>query len=55
MFIPGSCDIGFWCSNIRIEANNTSYDMELENQDYETHAERHEAITKFEEGVEKSK
>ena len=54
MFIPGSCDIGFLCSNMRIEANNASYDMELKNQDFETQVERHEEITKFEEGVEKS-
>ena len=54
MFIPGSCDIGFLCSNMRIEANNTSYDMELENQDFETQVERHEEITKSEEGIEKS-
>ena len=54
MFVPGSCDIGLLCSNLRIEANNTSYYMELENQDFETQVERHEEITKFEEGVEKS-
>ena len=53
MFIPGSCDIGFLCSNMRIEANNTSYDMELQNQDFETQVERHDEITKFEEGVER--
>ena len=52
MFIPRSCDIGFLCSNMRIEANNASYDMELKNQDFETQVERHEEITKFEEGVE---
>ena len=54
MFIPGSCDIGFLCSNMRIEANNASYDMELKNQDFETQVERHEEIRKFEEGVDKS-
>ena len=54
MFIPGSCDIGFLCSNMQIEANNPSYDMELKNQDFESQVERHEEITKFEEGVEKS-
>ena len=54
MFIPGSCDIGFLCSNMRIEANNASYDMEFKNQDFETQVERHDEITKFEEGVEKS-
>ena len=54
MFIPGSCDIGFLWSNMRFEANNASYDMELKNQDFETQVERHAQITKFEEGVEKS-
>ena len=52
MFIPTSCDIGFLCSNMRIEASNTNYDMELKNQDFETQVERHDEITKFEEGVE---
>ena len=55
MFIRGLCDIGFQCSNMRIEANNTNYDMELKNQDFETQVERHEEIRKFEEGVDKSK
>ena len=54
MFIPCSCDIGFLCSNMRIEANSASYDMELKNQDFETQVERHDEITKFEEGVERS-
>ena len=54
MFIPGSCYMGFQCSNKRIEAPNTSYNMELENQDFETQVERHEEISKLEEGVEKS-
>ena len=54
MFIPGSCDIGFLCSNMRIEANNASYDMKLKNQDFETQVERNEEIGKFEDGVEKS-
>ena len=54
MVIPGSCDIGFLCSNMRIEANNASYDMDLKNQDFETQAERHEEISNFEEGVKKS-
>ena len=39
---------------MRIEANNTSYDMELENQDFETQVETHEEISKLGEGVEKS-
>jgi hypothetical protein len=39
---------------LRIEANNASYDMDLENQDFETQVERHDEITKFEEVVEKS-
>ena len=54
MFIPGSCDIGFLCSNMRIEANYASFDIELKNQDFETHVERHEEISMLEEGVEKS-
>ena len=54
MFIPDSCDIGFSCSNMRIEANNASYNIELKNQDFETQVERHHEISKFEEGVEKS-
>ena len=54
MFVPGPCDIEFQCSNIRIEANNASSDMELKNQDLETQIDRHEEITKLEEGVEKS-
>ena len=54
MFIPGSCDIGFLCSNMRIEANNASYDIELKNRYLETQVERHDEISIFEEGVEKS-
>ena len=54
MFIPGSCDIGFLCSNMRIEAYNASYDIDLKIQDFETQVERHDEISKFEEVVEKS-
>ena len=54
MFIPGSCDIGFLCSNMRIEANNASYDMDLKNQDFENQVERHDEISKDENGFEKS-
>ena len=54
MFIPGSYDIGFLCSNMRNEANNASYDIELKNQDFETQVERHDENSKFEEAVEKS-
>ena len=54
MFLPGSCDIGFLCSNMQIEANYASYDIELENQDFETQVERYDEISKFEEGVDKS-
>ena len=53
MFIPGPCDIGFQCSNMRIEANNAISDMKIKNQDFETQVERHEEISKFEEVVEK--
>ena len=49
MFIPSSCDIGFSCSNMRIEANNASYDMELKIQDFETQVERHDEISNLEE------
>ena len=55
MVIPGSCDIEFLCSNMRIEANNAGFDIELKNQEFETQVERHEVISKFEEGLEKSK
>ena len=51
MFIPDSCDIVFLCSNMRIEANNASYDIELKNQDFDTQVERHEEISKFEEAL----
>ena len=54
MLIPGSYDIGFLCSNMRIETNNATYDIELKNQGFETQVERHDEISKFEEGVEKS-
>ena len=53
MVIPGSCDIGFLCSNMRIEANYASFAIELKNQDFETHVERHEEISMLE-VVEKS-
>ena len=52
MFISGSCEIWILCSNLRIEANYSSYDTELENQDFETQVERHDEISKFEEVVE---
>ena len=54
MFRPGFCHIEFLCSDMQIEANNASYDIELNNQDFETLVERHEKNSKFEEGVEKS-
>ena len=47
MFIPGSCDIGFLCSN------NASYYMELINQDFETQVERYEETSKLEVGGER--
>ena len=49
MVIPSECDIGILCTNMRIEANNVSYDMELKNQDFVTQVERHDEISKFEE------
>ena len=39
---------------MRIKANNASYVMEFENQDFESQVERHEDIPKLEEGVERS-
>ena len=54
MFIHGSCDIGFLCSNMQIETNDMLYNMELKNHDFETHSERHEEKSKVEEGVDKS-
>mgnify|MGYP007117661615 CR=1 FL=1 len=41
MFIPRSCDIGLLCSNMRIEANNGSYDLQLKTQYFKTHVDRH--------------
>ena len=54
MFIRGSCDIGFLFLNMRIEAYNANYDMELKYQDFETQVERHEENTKPENFVDKS-
>ena len=54
MFTPGSCDTGFLCSNMRIEANNAISNMELKNQDFVTQVDRHYEISKHEEGVERS-
>ena len=54
MFIPGSCDIGLLCSNMRFEANNASYDMELKNHDFETRVEIHEGKTQAEDVVDKT-
>ena len=54
MFINGSCDIGFWCLNLRIEGNEVVYNLELKNQDFEYQVERYEEKNKFEEGVDKS-
>ena len=54
MVIRGSCDIGFLCSNMQIETNKASYDIDLKNRDFETDVERHEEISMLEEGVEKS-
>ena len=54
MFIPRSCDIRFLFSNMPIEANNASYDVELRSQYFETQVDRHEVISKFEEGLDKS-
>ena len=53
IFIPGSCDIGFLCSNMRIEGNNASYDMVLKTHDFETPVVRHDEKRKVEEVVDK--
>jgi hypothetical protein len=39
---------------MRIEANNASYVIVSQNQYFETQVERHEEISKFEEGVDKN-
>ena len=49
MVIPGPCESGFLCLNMRIVANDASSQIELKNQDFETQVERHDEITKFEE------
>ena len=54
MIIDGSCDIGFWCLNMRIEGKEVVYNIELKNQDFETQVERHEEKSDFEEGIDKS-
>ena len=54
MFINGSCDIGFWCLNLPIEGNESSYDMQLRHNNFENQVERHEQKSKFEEGVDNS-
>ena len=40
--------------NTRIKGNESSYDMELKNHDFETQVERHGEKSKFEEGIDKS-
>ena len=54
MFIDGSCVIGLLGLIMRIEGNESSYDMELKNDDFEIQVDRHEEESKFEEGVDKS-
>ena len=46
MFIDGSSDIGFLCSNMRIEGYRASYDMELNNQDFENQRQSYVGNTK---------
>ena len=46
MFIGGSCDIGFLCSNMRTVAYAASYHMEFKNQDFETQTLSYEENTK---------
>ena len=54
IFIPSLCDIGFLCSNMRIEAKYDIQVMELKNHDFETQVERHDEKSKVEEVVDKS-
>ena len=46
MFVGGSCDIRFLCSNMRIEAYGASYHMEFKNKDFETQRWSYEENTK---------
>ena len=46
MFIGGSCDIRFLCSNIRIEGLGASYYMKFKNEDFETQRASYEENTK---------
>ena len=52
--IDGSCDIGLSCLNMRIEGKESTYDMQLKNQYFETQVERKEEKSNFEEGIDKS-
>ena len=54
MFIPGSCDIGFLCSNMGLEANYAGSYMEVKNHDFEMQIKRHEENSKADEVVDKS-
>ena len=54
MIIDGSCDIGFSCLNMQIEGKEVVYNMELENQDFETQVVRHEEKSNIEEDIDKS-
>ena len=46
MFIGGSCDIGYLCSNMGIQAYGASYHMEIKNKDFETERASYEDNTK---------
>ena len=46
-FIGGSYDIGFLCSDMRIEATRAIYDMELKKLDFETLGMRHDGKIKL--------
>ena len=54
MIIDGSCDIGFWCLNMRIEGKEVGYNMQLKNQVFETQVVRHEEKSNIEEVIDKS-
>ena len=47
MFIGGSCDIGFLCSNMRFEANREIYDVKSKKCDFESRGVRHEGKSKL--------
>ena len=53
-FIPGLCHIRYLCSNMRMDGNNASYDMELKTQYSEPQVATHYEKSKVEDVVDKS-